>query len=111
MSRRTLVSLVALMALAGVASGCSLREVQLWFAINKKQAISREQAKSLADVVNSKRPAGGCDGNYAGACVPDNATQVQCLGSNGTGPVVRGPLTVKGWDSFELDADGDRNAC
>jgi hypothetical protein len=43
--------------------------------------------------------------------VPDNATQVHCLGTDGDGPVVRGPLTVKGWDPFELDPDGDKNAC
>ena len=102
---------LAVLALVGVASGCSLREVQLWFAINRKQAISREQAKSLADLVNSKRATGGCDGNYVGSCVPDNATQVHCMATDGPGPAVRGPLTVVGWDSFELDPDGDKNAC
>ena len=111
MSRRTVATVVAVLALVGVASGCSLREVQLWFAINRKQNISRDQARSLADLVNSKRAPGGCDGNYAGPCVPDNATQVHCAGTSGPGPEVRGPLTVKGWDSFELDPDGDKNAC
>src|SRR3954468_21118713 len=104
MSRRRGASLVAVLALVGVSSGCSLREVQLWFAINRHQAISRDQARNLADLVNSKRAAGGCDGNYSGSCVPDNATQVHCAGTGGDGPSVRGPLTVTGWDSFELDA-------
>ena len=107
--RRTAV-VAAVVALVTMASGCSLREVQLWFAINKKQDITRDQARTIADAINAKRAPGGCDANYSG-CVPDNATQVRCAATAGEGPEVRGPLTVKGWDSFELDADGDKNAC
>jgi hypothetical protein len=109
--RRRIGVLVAVFALVGVASGCSLREVQLWFAINKQQNISRADAKNLADLVNSKKAPGGCDGNYAGTCVPDNATQVHCAGAPGEGPAVRGPFTIAGWDSFELDPDGDKHVC
>jgi hypothetical protein len=109
--RRRIGALVAVLALVGVASGCSLREVQLWFAFNRHQAISREQAKNIADLVNSKKAPGGCDSNYAGTCVPDNATQVHCAGTSGEGPAVRGPFTIAGWDSFELDPDGDKHVC
>jgi hypothetical protein len=73
--------------------------------------ISRDQARSLADLVNSKKAPGGCDGNYAGTCVPDNATSVHCVGAPGDGPAVRGPFTIAGWDSFELDPDGDKHVC
>lgn len=111
MNRRGVGVVALAMVLVVAASGCSLREVQLWFQFNKHQAISRDQARSLADLVNSKRAPGRCDGNYVGSCVPDNATQVHCAGTDGAGPEVRGPLTVRGWDSFELDADGDRQAC
>jgi hypothetical protein len=109
--RRRIGLMVAVLAIVGMASGCSLREVQLWFAFNRHEVISRDQAKGLADIVNSKRAARGCDGNYASGCVPDNATQVHCAGAPGDGPAVSGPLTISGWDSFELDPDGDKNVC
>lgn len=99
------------MLLLVVGSGCSLREVQLWFSVDQHVDITRDQARSIADQVNAKRAPGGCDGNYAGACVPDNATTAHCLGAAGDGPSIRGPLTVAGWDPFELDPDGDRRAC
>jgi hypothetical protein len=108
---RRFAVVVAVLALVGLTSGCSLREVQLWFAINKKQTITRDQARTIADAVNAKKAPGGCDGNYTGGCVPDNATTAHCAGTAGDGVAVRGPLTVTGWDSFELDTDGDKYVC
>jgi hypothetical protein len=102
---------LAVLALLGVASGCSLREVQLWFLVNKKTEITRDQARTIADAINAKVNPGGCDKSYAGGCVPDNATTAHCAGAPGDGVAVRGPLTIAGWDSFELDADKDKNVC
>jgi hypothetical protein len=110
-----LIVVVAVVGLVVTASGCSLREVQLFFQI-KGHPISTDQAKTIADSVNRNRPA-GCDsryaagGAYATTCVPSNVTSVHCAGTTGDGPAVTGPLTVTGWDSFGLDPDGDKQAC
>jgi hypothetical protein len=53
----------------------------------------------------------GCDSNYSGACVPV-ASDVDCDGGSGNGPAyVRGPVTVVGYDIYDLDRDGDGIAC
>ena len=55
--------------------------------------------------------AGGCDGNYTGACVPI-ASDVDCAGGSGNGPAyVAGPVTIVGSDVYDLDRDGDGIAC
>jgi hypothetical protein len=107
--------MVAVVVLLIATSGCSLREVQLYFQF-KGHPISTDQAKVTADLVNRNRPA-GCDSRYvAGAsystqCVPNNVTSVHCAGTPGDGPAVRGPLTLTGWDAFGLDPDSDGQAC
>ncbi|WP_368496841.1 G5 domain-containing protein [Herbiconiux sp. A18JL235] len=56
-------------------------------------------------------PGGGCDPNYAGACVPIDS-DVDCAGGSGNGPsYVRGPVQVIGSDIYDLDRDGDGIAC
>lgn len=54
---------------------------------------------------------GGCDPNYAGACVPIDS-DVDCAGGSGNGPsYVQGPVQVVGNDIYDLDRDGDGIAC
>ncbi|QJU55907.1 hypothetical protein HL652_03625 [Herbiconiux sp. SALV-R1] len=56
-------------------------------------------------------PGGGCDPNYAGACVPIDS-DVDCAGGSGNGPsYVQGPVQVIGTDIYDLDRDGDGIAC
>ena len=58
-----------------------------------------------------KKPAGRCDSNYAGACVPI-ASDVDCAGGSGNGPrYVSGPVRVVGSDIYDLDRDGDGVGC
>jgi len=102
---------LVLCGLLSVSSGCSLRQVQLWVLFNKKKSISTDQARALANLVNSKRAAGVCDPNYTGDCVPTNATSVHCRGEMGAGAALKGPLTVVGWDHFGIDPDRDKLAC
>lgn len=53
-----------------------------------------------------------CHPSYEGACVPADASDVDCAGGNGNGPqYVRGPVYVVGPDEYELDRDGDGIAC
>lgn len=64
-----------------------------------------------APVPLAQTDAGGCDPNYAGACVPISS-DVDCEGGGGNGPAyVRGPVTVVGSDIYKLDRDGDGIAC
>lgn len=53
-----------------------------------------------------------CHPSYEGACLPPDASDVDCAGGNGNGPeYVRGPVYVVGPDDYELDRDGDGIAC
>ena len=70
---------VALLATV-LASGCSLKEVQTWFAL-RGHSITAQQAKDIADKVNAQSSA-GCDANYADFCVPNNQTSVRCAGTD-----------------------------
>lgn len=55
-------------------------------------------------------PRSGCHPNYSD-CVPI-AYDVDCLGGDGDGPeYVKGPVTVIGKDTYELDRDGNGIAC
>lgn len=55
-------------------------------------------------------PANDCDPNYSG-CVPI-ASDVDCAGGSGNGPAyVSGPINVIGTDIYDLDRDGDGEAC
>ena len=53
----------------------------------------------------------GCDPNYVGACVPADASDVDCAGGSGDGPEYVGSVQVVGSDPYGLDADGDGYAC
>ncbi len=56
-------------------------------------------------------PAGQCDPNYSGACVPI-ASDVDCAGGSGNGPAyVEGPVKVVGTDIYDLDRDGNGIGC
>jgi PASTA domain-containing protein len=62
-----------------------------------------------------KKSEGGssnCDPNYTGACLNPNASDYDCAGGSGNGPLyVAGPVYVVGYDHYGLDSDGDGVAC
>lgn len=82
-----------------------------------KKELSRTVSKEpVAEVtaVGTKaataRQSGNCDPNYSG-CVPIDS-DVDCAGGRGNGPsYVRGPITVIGFDIYDLDGDNDGIAC
>lgn len=61
------------------------------------------------------RPAGSsggnCDPNYEGACLKPNSPDYDCAGGSGNGPDYTGPVRVVGDDHYDLDRDGDGEAC
>jgi hypothetical protein len=56
---------------------------------------------------------GGCHPSYAGTCLPADASDVDCGGGSGNGPVYATAkrFQVVGPDVFDLDRDGDGIAC
>jgi hypothetical protein len=52
-----------------------------------------------------------CDPNYSGACLDPNSSDYDCEGGTGDGPDYTGPVTVVGTDHYDLDSDGDGQAC
>lgn len=68
-------------------------------------------APAPAPAAPAPAPEGGCDSNYADACVPI-ASDVDCAGGSGNGPAyVSGPVRIVGTDIYDLDRDGDGIAC
>lgn len=109
-ARRMLALASGLIVVAVLSTGCSVREVQMWFALRGAPDVSAAQARQIADAINPGISPVGCNPFYAGGCVPDNQAVAHCAGTIGEGPVIRGPLTVT-WDAFGLDPDGDNVAC
>lgn len=52
-----------------------------------------------------------CDSNYSGACLDPNASDYDCAGGSGNGPLYTGPVRVIGNDHYGLDSDGDGLGC
>ena len=60
----------------------------------------------------SVRDRGACEPAYPDDCLDPNATDYDCELGSGDGPrYVHGPVTVKGYDPFGLDDDGDGVGC
>jgi micrococcal nuclease len=53
----------------------------------------------------------GCHPSYAGACLDPGASDYDCAGGSGNGPLYTGPVRVVGPDDFGLDADADGLGC
>lgn len=51
-----------------------------------------------------------CNPNYSG-CLKAGASDYDCSGGSGDGPYYTGPVQVKGYDEYGLDADGDGWGC
>lgn len=106
-SRVGTVVLVCVFALA--ATGCSVRQVQTWFAVRGNPSVSYSEAKSIADLVNRDKPA-ECDEFYSW-CVPNNISEAHCAGDGGPGWAVPGEVRISRWDHLGLDPDGDGRGC
>jgi hypothetical protein len=53
---------------------------------------------------------GGCNSNYSG-CLDANASDYDCTGGSGNGPMYTGSVSVIGYDEYGLDRDGDGTGC
>lgn len=52
-----------------------------------------------------------CHPSYTGACLDPNASDYDCAGGSGNGPLYTGPVQVVGPDDFDLDRNGDGYGC
>ena len=52
-----------------------------------------------------------CHPSYQGACLDRNASDYDCVGGSGDGPLYTGRVRVVGPDVFGLDRDGDGIGC
>jgi hypothetical protein len=59
----------------------------------------------------AKKPPKRCHPSYKGACLDPNASDYDCIGGSGNGPMYTGKVRVVGPDVFRLDADGDGWGC
>jgi hypothetical protein len=76
----------------------------------RRETVRKPTTRVKVVGTGSAGPGGSCHPNYGG-CVPI-ASDVDCAGGSGNGPeYVSGPVSVKGDDVYDLDADGDGTAC
>ena len=54
---------------------------------------------------------GNCHPSYTGACLDPNASDYDCQGGSGNGPLYTGRVSVVGPDDYGLDRDGDGLGC
>jgi resuscitation-promoting factor RpfB len=67
--------------------------------------------RTVSLVTAKPAPSGGnCDPNYSG-CLNPNASDYDCAGGSGDGPLYTGRVEVIGVDHYGLDADGDGVGC
>jgi len=59
----------------------------------------------------SAAPAQNCHASYRGACLDPTASDYDCAGGEGNGPLYTGTVIVIGPDPFELDGDKDGIGC
>ena len=76
-------------------------------ATTRRPATTRQPATTQA----TAPPTPACHPSYKGACLPPNATDVDCAGGKGDGPVYTGRVEVVGPDEYGLDSDGDGDGC
>lgn len=74
--------------------------------------LQREEEKRIAEEEQEaeEQLASECDPNYSG-CLDPNASDYDCAGGSGDGPLYTGTVEVIGEDHYGLDSDGDGIGC
>ncbi|HMJ03217.1 MAG TPA: hypothetical protein VK506_09750 [Conexibacter sp.] len=76
-----------------------------------RRAEAQRRARIRAEQQAAVEAAPACDPNYEGACLDPNASDYDCEGGSGDGPMYTGYVTVVGSDPHGLDSDGDGTGC
>ncbi len=82
----------------------------------RRHARSAVRAKRRHDALVEKQrreaeQESSCHPSYEGACLDPDASDYDCSGGSGDGPMYTGPVQMVGSDDFDLDRDGDGYAC
>jgi hypothetical protein len=72
----------------------------------QERELERQQKLEAAAAESSD-----CHSSYEGACLDPNASDYDCEGGSGDGPMYTGTVTVVGPDDYDLERDGDGIAC
>lgn len=80
-------------------------EVRAQHEREKQEEIEAKEVEEAETQLASE-----CDPNYSG-CLDPNASDYDCAGGSGDGPLYTGTVTVLGEDHYGLDADGDGIGC
>ncbi|MGH2771281.1 MAG: hypothetical protein ACRDJF_12290 [Actinomycetota bacterium] len=72
-----------------------------------------EERRRAKEKLRQEPPEPRCHPSYEGVCLPPDASDVDCPGGSGNGPVYapHGNFRVVGPDAYDLDRDGDGIAC
>jgi len=82
----------------------------------RRHAAEEAEAEELAAQeasaeATAEEEARECEPNYVGACLDPNASDYDCEGGSGDGPMYTGTVTVVGEDHYGLDSDSDGTGC
>jgi hypothetical protein len=75
----------------------------------RREHERREQAE-VEQAPVAPEPVANCHPSYD-PCLDPNASDYDCEGGSGDGPMYTGFVTVKGSDDYGLDSDGDGTGC
>jgi membrane protein involved in colicin uptake len=92
------------------------RQARRVAARERREAARRaaeERAREEQRQVESEAPpeAPKCHSSYEGACLDPSASDYDCEGGSGDGPLYTGTVTVVGPDEYGLDSNGDGVGC
>lgn len=79
--------------------------------LRTEEAERAAAEEAEAEEAAAEEEASECDPNYSGACLDPYASDYDCEGGSGNGPLYTGTVTVVGEDHYGLDADGDGTGC
>jgi Staphylococcal nuclease homologue len=79
------------------------------FDLTRAWELSAKSETTTTTTTDSAEPT--CHPSYTGACLDPNATDYDCAGGEGDGPLYTGLVNVVGYDEYKLDADGDGYGC
>jgi membrane protein involved in colicin uptake len=86
-------------------------------AAQKRRAAAKRAAETRAREEQEEAESGAtaeaseCHSSYEGACLDPGASDYDCEGGSGDGPLYTGTVTVVGSDEYGLDDDGDGVGC
>jgi hypothetical protein len=78
----------------------------------KTQTVEAPSTASTSAVTpTTSTSTSSCDPNYSGACLDPTASDYDCEGGSGDGPLYTGEVKVVGDDHFDLDSNGNGIGC